>query len=227
MLIPRIYIPYPSHCTQLCRIRHNAVQLLEFPFGCDVSSTSVRPQVMHIHSLTRQVAPSSLPAYAKKQGLPRLRGDRGWRKIPDLLDEKLALIDKLLVFGAVFKEMRQEVEQLLAVHDEDLLHGNRLVGVRNKDLEDVEALVLDHLAVVAQQVHADLEMLAAVHIRRHDVVVRPIQQDLAQQFDGLPLGDVAVRLDQDAVVPFEEKFEVDGQVPGDDVLVFSDEFLYG
>lgn len=155
-----------------------------------------------------------------------MRGNRCRREIPDLLDEKLALIDKLLVFGAVLKEVRQEVEQLLAVHDEDLLHRDRFVGVGNEDLEDVEALVLDHLAVVAQQVHADLEMLAAVHIRRHDVVVRPVQQDLAQQFDGLPLGNVAVRLDQDAVVPFEEEVEVDGQVPRDNVLVFSDEFLY-
>jgi hypothetical protein len=46
-------------------------------------------------------------------------------------------------------------------------------------LEDVETLVVDHLAVVSQQLHDDLEMLARVDVLGHDVIVCPVQQNLA------------------------------------------------
>ncbi len=108
----------------------------------------------------------------------RLHG-RG-RQIPNLFDQKLALVNKLLVLGTVLEEVGQELQQAIPVHNQDLLHGDRFVRVGDEDLEDVEALVLDHFAVVAQQVHADLEVLAAVDIGRHDVVVGAVQQDLAQ-----------------------------------------------
>lgn len=71
--------------------------------------------------------------------------------------------------------MGEEVEQLVAVHEEDLLHGDGLVGVGHEDLEDVETLVLDHLPVAAQEVHADLQVLASVHVRGHDIVVRTVE----------------------------------------------------
>lgn len=87
--------------------------------------------------------------------------------------------------------------------------------VRDKDLEDVEALVLDHFAVVAEEVHADLEMLAAVDVGGHNGVVGAVEEDLAEEFDGLALCDVAVGLDEDVVVFVEEEVEVGGEVSGD------------
>jgi len=131
------------------------------------------------------------------------------RDAPDLLDEKLSLINELFVIGPVFQELRQEGQQLVPIHDEDLLHRNRLVGVGDEDLEDMKALVLHHLAVVSEQVHANLQMLSAVDVLGHDVVVGSVEEDLAQELDGLPLGDVAVGLDQYVVVLVEEQLEVD------------------
>ena len=175
----------------------------------------------------RRFSTHSTPKAPLPTALPLRRWHGCGRQISDLLDQKLALVDKLLVLGAVLQKVRQELQQLVPVHDQDLLHGYRLVGVGHKHLEHVETLVLYHLAVVAQQVHADLKMLAAVDVGRHDVVVGAVQQDLAEQFDRLALGDVAVRLDQHLVVPVEEEVEVDGQVTGDQLFVLGDEFLEG
>lgn len=89
------------------------------------------------------------------------------------------------------------------------------MGVGDKHLEDMEAFVLDHLAVVSEQVHADLEVLAAVDVGGHDVVVGSIQEDLAEEFDGLALGDVRGGLDEDGVVFGEEEVKVGLEVVGD------------
>lgn len=93
------------------------------------------------------------------------------RHIADLLDEKLSFVDELLIIGTVFQEVRQEVQQLVAVHQQDLLNGHRLVRVSHKDLEDVKPFVLNHLPIVSQEVHYDLEVLASVDVCSHDVVV--------------------------------------------------------
>lgn len=45
-------------------------------------------------------------------------------------------------------------------------------------LKNVETLVLHHLAIIAQQLHAKLEILPALHISHHYVVVRTVQQNL-------------------------------------------------
>lgn len=60
-------------------------------------------------------------------------------------------------------------------------------------LEHVEALILDHLTIIAQQFHADLQVLSTLHVGHHHVVIGPVQEDLAQQLDTLPLGDIGVR----------------------------------
>lgn len=66
------------------------------------------------------------------------------------------------------------------------------MGVCDKDLEDVEAFVLDHFAVVLEQVHAKLEVLAAVDVFGHDVVVCAVEEDFTEEFDGLAFCDVRV-----------------------------------
>lgn len=151
--------------------------------------------------------------------------DRSRGHAPDLLDQELALINELLVVGSVFQELRQEGQQLVPIHNQDFLDRNRLVRVGHKDLEDVEAFVLHHFAVVAQQVHADLEMFSSVNVLRHDVIVGSVQQDFAQKLDGLPFGDIAVRLHQYAVVFVEKELKVHLQVSWNEVLVLSQEFL--
>ena len=88
-----------------------------------------------------------------------------------MLDQKLPLVDELLVISSVLEEVGQEREKLIAIHEQDLLDSNGLVGVGNKDLEDMEALVLDHFPVVAEEVHADLEMLAPINVCSHNAVV--------------------------------------------------------
>jgi len=98
-------------------------------------------------------------------------GDWLRRHIADLLDEKLAFVDELLIVGTVFQKMRQEVQQLVAIHQQDLLNGNRLVRVSHKDLEDVEPFILNHLSIISQEVHYDFEVLASVDVCCHDVVV--------------------------------------------------------
>lgn len=44
----------------------------------------------------------------------------------------------------------------------------------------MKTLVIDHSPVVSQQFHDDLEVLARIHILRHDTVVGAVQKDLAQ-----------------------------------------------
>jgi hypothetical protein len=110
--------------------------------------------------------------------------------------------------------MGEEAKELITIHEEDLLDGNGFVGVGDEDLEYVEALILDHLAVIAQKVHTNLEMLAAIDVVCHNGIVGAVEEDLAEKLDGLALGDVAVGLNEDVVVFVKEEFEVDRQISG-------------
>jgi hypothetical protein len=94
------------------------------------------------------ISPPPIP-FPKRKLLP-LRWNWSRRHILNLLNQEFALVDELLVIGTILKEVRQEGEKLLTVHEEDLLHGDRLVGVGHEDFEDVEALILDHFPIVAQ-----------------------------------------------------------------------------
>jgi hypothetical protein len=92
-------------------------------------------------------------------------------------------------------------------------------------LEHVESLVVDHLAVVPQQLHDNLEVFARVDILRHDVVVGPVEQDLPEQLDRLALRDVTFRLNQHRVVLLEEHDKVCLQERCDQGLVLGKNFL--
>jgi hypothetical protein len=56
----------------------------------------------------------------------------------------------------------------------------------------MEPLIVDHFPVVSQQSHDDLEMIARIDVLCHNIVVCPIEQNFAQQFDRLTLCDIAV-----------------------------------
>lgn len=89
----------------------------------------------------------------------------------------------------------------------------------------MEPLVLHHLAIIAQQLHAQLEVFPALHISHHYVVIRTVQQDLSQQLDALSLGHIGVRLDQNVVESPKEQFEVGREVCSDEVFMAGQNFL--
>ena len=68
-------------------------------------------------------------------------------------------------------------------------------------------------------------MLASVHVACHYGVVGAVEEDLAEEFDGLPFCHVAGGFYQDVVVFVEEEVEVGGEVLGDHGFVFGEEFL--
>lgn len=97
--------------------------------------------------------------------------------------------------------------------------------VGDENLENMEAFVLNHFSVIAKQIHADFKMLASVNIRGHDSVIRPVQENLAEQFNRLTLSNVAVRLYQYVVVFLEEQIKVGREIPGHQLLVSGEQFL--
>ena len=74
----------------------------------------------------------------------------------------------------------------------------RYVSIRSREtnLEHVERLELYVLALVTEKVHHHLEIRLARDVPGHHVEVRTIQEDLAEEFERLTLGDVIVREDQ-------------------------------
>jgi len=60
------------------------------------------------------------------------------------------------------------------------------------DLEYMEGLKLDVLALISQQVHHHLKIGFASNISRHDVEVCAIKQNLAQELQGLAFRDIII-----------------------------------
>ena len=61
------------------------------------------------------------------------------------------------------------------------------------NLEHVEGLELDVLALVPKEIHHHLQIRLARDIPGHHVEVRTVQEDLSEEFERLPFGDVIVR----------------------------------
>lgn len=137
---------------------------------------------------------------------PPRRINRLIREKLDLPHQEALLVRELVVLGAVPEEVRQELQQTSTVFDQDMLDRDGFVGIGHKDLlvsgiplnrqdtylENVEALVLDHLLVILEQVHTMLELLLVSHVSDHHIVVRSVQQDLPEELDALALGDIGV-----------------------------------
>jgi len=100
--------------------------------------------------------------------------------VSDLLDQKLSFVNELLIILSIIQEISQEGQQLVSVDEKDFLYGNGLVRIGYKDLEHVKALVLNHLPVVSQKVHANLQMLPSIDISCHYGVIGPVKKDLAK-----------------------------------------------
>jgi len=129
----------------------------------------------------------------------------------DLLDQELLLVLELVILFVVLK-VGEERDETLFVLQKDVEDGSGLVGVGHKDLEDVERLELDVLALVSQQQHHRLEIGHVADVARHDVEVCTIQQELSQKLEGLAFGDIVGGGDEEGVA-------------GEDVVVFALEEL--
>ena len=111
------------------------------------------------------------------------------------------------------------------VRDEDLEHGGAFIGIGHEDFEDVESFVLNHSSMVTQQLHAQFEVLALRHVGGHDSVIGAVEEDLAQQFDGLPFSHVRVRVEEETIVEAEEAGKVGCEVWRDNLFVPDEDFL--
>lgn len=48
------------------------------------------------------------------------------------------------------------------------------------DLENVKSLILHHLPVVSEEIHASFEVVSAVNICRHDIIIGAVQKNFAK-----------------------------------------------
>lgn len=123
--------------------------------------------------------------------------------------------------------MGQKCQEFLAVHQKNFLNRQRLMGVGDKYFENMKTLVLDHLSIVSKQVHAYLQMFAAVDICSHNTVVGAVQQDLTKKLDRLTLRNITIRLNQCIIVFVEEEIEVCREVSWNEVFVSRQKLLEG
>lgn len=89
----------------------------------------------------------------------------------------------------------------------------------------MERLVLHHLPVILQEVHSQFEVVTAGDVGGHYDVVRPVEEEFAEEFDGLPFCDVGVAQEEDRIIVFgEEEIVVRRKVLRDEILMLGQEF---
>lgn len=95
---------------------------------------------------------------------------------------------------------------------------------RESYLENVEPLVLNHFAIVFQQLHAEFQILPAFNICHHHAVIGSIQQNLAEKLYTLALGNIGTRLDE-CIEAGKEEIKVGSKVGGHKALVTGENVL--
>lgn len=73
------------------------------------------------------------------------------------------------------------------------------------DLENVKSLILYHLSVVTEEVHASFQMISAVNICCHDIIIGTVQEDFPKQFDALSFRHIGVGLYENLVISAKEQ----------------------
>jgi hypothetical protein len=75
----------------------------------------------------------------------------------------------------------------------------------------VEPLVLNHFAIIFEQLHAEFQILPAFNVCHHHVVIGSVQQDLTKKLYTLALGNIGARLDE-CIEARKEEIKVGGEV---------------
>lgn len=117
----------------------------------------------------------------------------------------------------VVVKVLEENKQLILVPPENTLDLWRLLRVRHEylyappispgrsrnaraaHLEHMKRLELDVLALIAQEVHHHLQIGVVSDVSGHDGKVGAVEQDLAEELEGLAFGDVVVGQDERSV----------------------------
>ena len=92
----------------------------------------------------------------------------------DLLYKIGFLIIELLVLGAVCMELGKKINQLVLVPQQDVQDWLGLVGVCNKNLENMEGLKLNVPRLLLQHVHHQLEVVRIGDVFGHHREVVPV-----------------------------------------------------
>lgn len=115
-------------------------------------------------------------------------------------------------------EVLEEDDERLLIVDEDIENRLRFVRIRDKDFEDVESLVLDRPALVAEEHHDLLELCRGADVLCHDGEVGAIEEEFAEELERLALCDKVLRV-QELRVALEELVVVAIEELRDDILV--------
>ena len=108
-----------------------------------------------------------------------------WKSFKNLSNLSLFLRRMLSICGGFFG---------LATNTCDKGQPNSLEAcLLGTDLKHVECFELDVLALVPKEIHHHLQIRLARDIPGHHVEVRTVQEDLSEEFERLPFGDVIVR----------------------------------
>ena len=97
--------------------------------------------------------------------------------------------------------------------------------IGDKNFENMETLILNHFSVVSEKIHANLQMLSAVNVCRHNAVIRAVEKNLSKEFDRLSFRNVAVGLDEGGVISGEKQVEVDRKIPWYEFFMLRQKFL--
>mmetsp|Transcript_12385 Transcript_12385/g.40781 ORF Transcript_12385/g.40781 Transcript_12385/m.40781 type:complete len:201 (-) Transcript_12385:547-1149(-) len=101
----------------------------------------------------------------------------------DARDE--ALFGEELLILAVRLELREVVDELVPVRDEDLHDGLGLVRVGNKDFEDVERLELDCARAVAEELHHQDEVAHVRDVAHHHRSIHALEEEVGEKLERL------------------------------------------
>jgi len=73
----------------------------------------------------------------------------------------------------------------------------------------VEAFVVDHAAVVAEEVHAEFEIGIGFDVAGHEGVVAAFEEEARQEINGLAFCDVRGGIEERVIVERDEVVEID------------------
>jgi hypothetical protein len=89
----------------------------------------------------------------------------------------------------------------------------------------MEGFILDHFPVVAEEGHGEFQVCSRRDVGGHDYVVGAVEEEFAEEFDGLAFGHVVRGAEEDRVVELREEGVVRGEVLRYKGFMFGEDFL--